>query len=260
MQDNISKILIPDVHGREFWKEAIPYIEQGYKTIFLGDYLDVYPHEGISPAHAVENFEQILGFADYDNVQLLLGNHDSGYILSQEICDCRTDYRNFAKIHDLFEENLDKFKLCVYEDKYLISHAGIHTSWFSKHFGSSQIDSIDQICDSINHTLLDPFISDDSSIGSRSKAVDILADVSYMRGGYSEAGSIIWADIYEFSPMRGYNILFANQIVGHTMQYDTKKPLVFTNDNRQIICIDCSAVFYIDTSGKIRWLKDGQAI
>ena len=29
-------ILIPDVHGRTFWKEAIPHVEDGTPCIFLG--------------------------------------------------------------------------------------------------------------------------------------------------------------------------------------------------------------------------------
>ena len=43
---NNDLIIIPDIHGRTFWKEAIQKYPNS-KTIFLGDYLDPYPHEGI---------------------------------------------------------------------------------------------------------------------------------------------------------------------------------------------------------------------
>ena len=38
-------IVIPDVHGRLFWKEAIAAAKEDEKVIFLGDYLDPYLHE-----------------------------------------------------------------------------------------------------------------------------------------------------------------------------------------------------------------------
>ena len=43
-------IIVPDVHGRDAWKKVIPYAnKEDYKIIFLGDYHDPYPHEGITP-------------------------------------------------------------------------------------------------------------------------------------------------------------------------------------------------------------------
>ena len=50
-------IIIPDIHGRTFWKQAI----QGKETediVFLGDYLDPYSDEGISGADALLNFRE----------------------------------------------------------------------------------------------------------------------------------------------------------------------------------------------------------
>ena len=47
-------LIIPDVHGREFWKEAKDYPG---KIVFLGDYLDPYTYyEGITTEQALENF------------------------------------------------------------------------------------------------------------------------------------------------------------------------------------------------------------
>ena len=39
-------LIIPDVHGRTFWKEPCEHIDEFDKTIFLGDYVDHYPQEG----------------------------------------------------------------------------------------------------------------------------------------------------------------------------------------------------------------------
>ena len=40
-------VIIPDVHGRPFWREAVR-LRPEEEFIFLGDYLDPYPDEGIT--------------------------------------------------------------------------------------------------------------------------------------------------------------------------------------------------------------------
>ena len=55
--ENIHTLIIPDVHGRTFWKYAIQqYPIEKYpdiKIIFLGDYLDPYTSfEGITKNEA----------------------------------------------------------------------------------------------------------------------------------------------------------------------------------------------------------------
>ena len=52
---NEDIIIIPDVHGRKFWREAVEKYPDA-DTIFLGDYLDPYPAEGISPEALEEYF------------------------------------------------------------------------------------------------------------------------------------------------------------------------------------------------------------
>lgn len=39
-------LILPDIHGRVFWKEPCQNIEDYDKVIFLGDYLDPYGFEG----------------------------------------------------------------------------------------------------------------------------------------------------------------------------------------------------------------------
>lgn len=74
----MSKILIiPDIHGRKFWHKAEEIIDKVDKVVFLGDYLDPYPHEGIFVDEAIQEFKQILEFKEKynDKVVLLTGNH-----------------------------------------------------------------------------------------------------------------------------------------------------------------------------------------
>ena len=81
--------IIPDLHGRTFWKKAMKAPESSH-VVFLGDYLDpyrpsifdVYPttkeEDDLSPEAVIENFKEILEFKKSapDRVTLLLGNHD----------------------------------------------------------------------------------------------------------------------------------------------------------------------------------------
>ena len=66
-------IIIPDVHGRRFWRGAVKGNEEE-KIIFLGDYVDPYNCEGILPGEAYDGLIDILEFkkAHPDNVVLLL--------------------------------------------------------------------------------------------------------------------------------------------------------------------------------------------
>ena len=70
-------LIIPDVHGRTFWHKAKEMIDSVDKVVFLGDYLDPYPSEGITTEQAIEEFKDIIQFKkdNMDKVILLLGNH-----------------------------------------------------------------------------------------------------------------------------------------------------------------------------------------
>lgn len=122
-------IIIPDVHGRKFWRAAVQGHEED-KIIFLGDYVDPYDWEGISASEAFKELQDIIVFKKEhpDNVILLLGNHDMGY-LDRAICCCRMDHSREKQIGNLFRENLNLFDVVHIEEsecgRVLFSHAGI---------------------------------------------------------------------------------------------------------------------------------------
>ena len=126
-------IVIPDVHGRDFWRSAVRGRKEE-KIIFLGDYVDPYSWEGITPHGAFLELQDIIEFKKEhpDNVVLLLGNHDLGY-LDMEICDCRRDELRAGRLRELFEKELDLFDIVHVEGdetgKALFSHAGIAERW-----------------------------------------------------------------------------------------------------------------------------------
>ena len=181
-------LILPDIHGRHFWKTAVSNPENYGKIIFLGDYLDPYPWEEITLHEAFENFRSIVAFKEEhpDQVILLLGNHDLHYV-DKVYCDLakstRYDYDHAARNADFFHAHLPLFQLAFQtqngDRSFLFTHAGVTQLWYYQH--ESEIGSL--TADHLNSLLLNN--------------IRILADVGYYRGGYADGGSMVWADIDE---------------------------------------------------------------
>ena len=143
----MSKIIIvPDVHGRTFWRLAKEKINEVDQVVFLGDYLDPYPVEGISPKKAIEELKKIIDFKKefLEKVILLIGNHDYHYMnLLKEILPCsRYDFRNAQKIEQIFNDNQELFQVLYKEGKYLFSHAGVVEEWMKITCGCEDLDTL----------------------------------------------------------------------------------------------------------------------
>ena len=101
-------IVIGDVHGRGTWVSTEKYIKEGYKIIFLGDYMDT--HDDIDTLSIHMNFLEIIRFKeDYPNdVILLVGNHDYSYLNPIGQCSGYRHQTQFFVNHnrDLFLKHL----------------------------------------------------------------------------------------------------------------------------------------------------------
>lgn len=204
-------LIVPDVHGRDFWKEPCEHYYEFDKFIFLGDYLDHYPGES-TIGHDIQTLEDILEFGTHcDKAVLLIGNHDCPYIwpdtYGKALGDywCRHDSLNHDKIHKLFVDNLDLFTLawdCPYKDsKLLITHAGVSQ-------GFKEICGLD--AEQINNFFLKEKTNDIPNVIG-------LSACSYYRGGPSMWGSPVWADIREHFKEPVTDVY---QIFGHTYAKD----------------------------------------
>lgn len=252
-------IIIPDVHGRDFWKEAVKGHEDE-KIIFLGDYTDPYAYEGITKEKCFESLKEIIAFKKEhpDNVILLLGNHDLGYLYGFAP-KCRFDYENCETIKSLFFDNKKLFQITysIYVNgiRYLFSHSGVIPKWYRWHQKNEEwreIETTEEIPDTINNMFQE----------HTEHICYWLSDVSPERGGseyrHSGVGSCIWGGISEI-----YNYLrddreeqFENtiQIFGHTQL--TYNPIV----ERGMVCLDVRRGFIFDEeSGEIREL-DGKIV
>lgn len=261
-------IIIPDVHGRTFWKQAVERIDTD-TIVFLGDYLDPYPYEFgvVNPwnrynsdvdrasfndrmekfqkdeellkRNTIDNFKEIIDFKKQhpDNVILLIGNHDCGYAVNYNLCDCRIDMANYREIESLFRDNWDLFQLAyeadVNEKHYVFSHAGINRSYTMQCFG--EIDEIELV-----ETFNKPWRERDVKVLKK-----ILGMTSPYRGGFDQYGSIVWADVNEFAQGTGYSFF---QIFGHTQQESAP---IF---EETYACLDVRKAFELTSDGKLREL------
>ncbi len=124
--------IVPDVHGKTFWKEVKEKVDSLDEIVFLGDYFDSY--YGVSREEELKNFLEIIEFKKSypDKVTLFLGNHDVGYLLDLR-CSRQASGEMRTAIKKSFKNNLHLFKLthCVSlgNKTYLFSHAGITKKW-----------------------------------------------------------------------------------------------------------------------------------
>lgn len=240
-------LIIPDIHGRQFWKNAVSqYEDKVEKIIFLGDYLDPYPDEGITRKGAIRNFEEIIDYKinNKDKVVLLLGNHDLHYWSKEFHTRSRYDSSNAYHIIEDFKTHKSLFELAheeiIGDKKYLFSHAGLMNSWVERN--KKVIDDIRP--DSLTRLLY-------SANGIRT-----LTDVSSYRTWFGEdSGSIVWSDVREkidLDDSLEYNIIpnddsivkeYDYQIFGHTQQ--NKDPII----TDKWACLDCRKAFILDENG-----------
>ena len=245
--ENINTLIIPDVHGRDFWREAIQqYPKKKYPNIdiiFLGDYLDPYTSfEGITKEQAYNSFIDILEVAKNDSrIKLLLGNHDWHYLFLTDTC--RIDKAREKNIEKLIKENINLFSLS-YEKKvnnklYLFTHAGVTKGWLKTNINWAkeelekwpddpnesdffkerksvfeELANFDIDKDSLSNLLNKMLNIDDEVISN------IVCQISRMRGGWYWDGSFIWADFNEhLNRLSGNAIKKYYQIFGHTLSY-----------------------------------------
>jgi len=217
----MTKILVvPDVHGREFWKE--PCQQWQGSIVFLGDYHDPYPFQ-VSQSKSLENLKELVEFYEEnkDRVTCLLGNHCGNYLIRHRFAD-REDRHHYNEIKNLIER-LEP-KICLQIDKVLFSHSGILLDWLADN----------------NITLEDVKTMDLDNVALR--------DISPMRGGYGcDVGGPLWGDVREYAINDHIPNIY--QIFGHTQLKDN--PIIKDDyadlDNRQCYIVDtetCKITLY----------------
>lgn len=138
----MKTIIIPDVHGRTYWKNIIHKHTDATQVIFLGDYFDTYGLE--TPEQEIENFLEIIDFAEqHGNTSLLIGNHDLHY-LDFSIAPCSRFNDQYAQlIHDTIFTHKDKLQFAKFVDGsnnvILCTHAGVSLEFLDRYHYSNVI-------------------------------------------------------------------------------------------------------------------------
>jgi hypothetical protein len=256
MEKNINTLIVPDVHGRWFWKEPVEKVlsETNAHIVFLGDYLDPYPYEWEDcdmDYHfiAIDRFKNIIELkkANPDRITLLLGNHDCGYCIGDDICSCRMDYANRREIEELFQENRELFQIALEKDingkHFIFSHAGMLKDFFTSYIKDVDWDKVNPVDWLNNAWLTEDF-----------KALDYLGYYDHFRGYFgAKYGSPIWSDLRAWENVKK-DETFGFNIVGHT-QLETD-PIWF----EAIIDLDCRRAFYLDNDGRIINFDDDSVV
>lgn len=234
-------IIIPDVHGRDFWMKPVEEKLGKEHIIFLGDYLDHYEGEWVRREDVFPRFEMILKLKkeNPDDVTLLLGNHDLHYV-DRRLEGGRYDILNARRNKAVFLENAGLFQM-AYEKvvggtRLLFTHAGVQAAWLAKHRETLDIEHSADIADCLNRMWLDET--------RRPELLAALNDVPYSRWGRCRYGSPIWNDVDDFTEgkeeLPGYV-----QIFGHSQQENAP---VITD---YYACLDCRRAFVLTDEGVI---------
>lgn len=239
-------LIIPDIHGRDFYKEAIrEAVDKNIEIVCLGDYLDPYfcdvlHEEGVfAPLSELVELKKSRPHMTH----LLLGNHDCSYFYSRRVCTSRYDHENALWYHGFFRSNAQLFALfydtCIAGKRFLFSHAGITNRWLSAVEKGDLDITLQWLKTSLMEFCLDR---------TKNEIWDYLSHIGEDRGGKEMSGSIIWADFFEHIDKANWleeeNLI---QIVGHTqLNYHP------ANIDNRLYCLDCREPFYIDNGGNIR--------
>ena len=265
MEKDIQILLIPDVHGRQFWKQPVMEVLENTnaKIIFLGDYLDVYPQEFAEmygfklDVYTQENYDKIYKLLDDtvdmfgeiielkkkypERITLLIGNHDCGYAVGTKICEVRRDKRNAHKICKLFDDNRELFKLAdearIADKHFIFSHAGINKTYAERCFDDVNEDNVVSLFN-------EAWFENNYGI------MDSLGQYSVFRGwGGGDYGSLVWADAREWFQEQYMsdvkNEAYGYAVVGHTH-------LSGPHFEENMAFIDTADAYYINSEGEIK--------
>lgn len=214
----MNVLIIPDIHGREFWVEPCSHVDEFDKIIFLGDYHDPYPFQVNRDDSRRLIRDKLVPFVieHKDKCVCLCGNHDLSYIVRP--CADRYDNLHSTEIREYLNKlNLKvSYEIKDVEQNYLFTHSGVLPAWLDSH--NLSLEDLKKM------KLDDP----------------TLMDVSPRRGGFSRVGSCVWGDLFEYFNAYHFKDIF--QIFGHTQLVSDDAFI-----ESDFACLDCRHAFILDT-------------
>lgn len=259
-------LIIPDIHGRTFWKKDLEkFPKEKYPKldiVFLGDYVDPYNHEGITRLEAIDNFKEIIKIAKEDNrIHLLIGNHDMHYWYDAPY-KSRVDHENYNIIKDIFLQNFTLFNVAfdkkIANKFFLFTHAGVSKPWLDHLHNIGEFSlktNIGKITEEQKKyckflSKIKPIAKDLNKLKLNFQGQANLWMASYARGGDYPNGSCIWEDLSEWA-FNGMEIPGIWQIFGHSRWSKSDPDDAYINYDREFACVDTCSSWIIDYESNI---------
>jgi hypothetical protein len=239
-------LIIPDVHGRQFFWSELRDPDEYSHIIFLGDYLDPYPIEGITWKLAENTFYQVVDYKkkNPEKVTLLLGNHDLPY-LSEAVQRYGTSDRfnetAVPRLRQFFMENRSLFRMAwqteIGGETYLFSHAGVVRGWLEQNGLTETWEKIstDKLADWLDN------------MSYTEDGIVKLGQCGSARWGWEQFGSPTWADWIEILEDGRAIRDGVYQIVGHTMSRSRNARIEL-----YAACLDCIDQCFVKDSDGIK--------
>lgn len=150
----MNVVAIGDIHGRHVWKEIVSEHPKADKFVFIGDYVDPYPHDKEATqitSRLIDNFEEILRFKreSPEQVVLLIGNHDYHYLPNCEAAYSRFDGSIARDMEEILSAAIKEglVQVCFEAEGVLYSHAGFTKTWCSDRY--VDMDNIEEFCNNL---------------------------------------------------------------------------------------------------------------
>ncbi|MDP3065791.1 MAG: metallophosphoesterase [Methanobacteriaceae archaeon] len=212
----MKTIIISDLHNRVDWVEPFLSSISYDRVVFLGDYFDDFNDTEKDIKKSANWLKQSL---QNSNRIHLMGTHDMWYrFLFNRYLQASGNTPKKSEIINkiLSKEDWDLLKFYYFEQNFLLTHAGLHSSFVK--------DSTDII--SSLKLLIDKAI-----IEIEDGEIDPILDAGIARGGINPFGGITWLDWHdEFEIVPNLN-----QIVGHT---ELRTPIEKSTINSKNYSID----------------------
>lgn len=208
-------VIISDLHNRVDWIEPTLSSIRYDRVIFLGDYFDDFNDTDEDITKVAKWLKQSL--RQKKRVHLI-GTHDMWYRFPYNrflMASGNTPRKSIIINGIISKEDWNKLKLYWCEQGFLLTHAGLHQSFFKENSDYRFItSSIEKALQDVGNGKINP-----------------LLDAGFARGGLQSFGGITWLDWYdEFEP-----VPYLNQIVGHTqLMYPEEKSI----ENSKNYCMD----------------------
>ena len=217
-----TTLVIPDIHNRTAIIDRLLAEVQARtqidQIVFLGDYFDDF---GDSPDIVESVAEWLVAKKEtLKNATFLYGNHDIHYAYPGNNISSGFTMAKRIAINDVVGAKKgfwDSFRFHVWVDGWLLTHAGLCKSWISGLKPSCIKKFLDEA-------------EEDARIDLFTSQRHWFWSASFLRGGMSPVGGLVWCDTREFVPVDGINQLF-----GHTPSHF---PGSLGDDKSKAFCID----------------------